>query len=59
MHIWLMNNGRWQLDLMTSRRKDTKLRDAIIKVTGDQWLQACYATQAEAEAVKREIMAHV
>lgn len=59
MHIWFMNNGRWQLDLMTSRRSDVKLREAIIKVTGDHRLQACYATQAEAEAVKREIMAHV
>jgi len=59
MHIWFMNNGRWQLDLMTSRRGDIKLREAIMKVTGDRGLQDCYATQAEAEAVKREIMAHV
>ena len=59
MHIWFMNNGRWQLDLMTSRRGDIKLRAAIIKVTGDRGLQDCYATQAEAEAVKREIMSHV
>ena len=59
MHIWFMNNGRWQLDLMTSRRGDIKLREAITKVTGDRGLQDCYATQAEAEAVKREIMAHV
>jgi hypothetical protein len=59
MHIWFMNNGRWQLDLMTSRRNDVRLREAIIEVTGDQWLRACYETQAEAEAVKREIMAHV
>lgn len=59
MHIWFMNNGRWQLDLMTSRRNDVRLRAAITKVTGDRGLQDCYATQAEAEAVKREIMAHV
>ena len=59
MHIWFMNNGRWQLDLMTSRRNDVRLRAAIAKVTGDRGLQDCYATQAEAEAVKARIMAHV
>lgn len=59
MHIWFMNNGRWQLDLMTSRRNDVRLREAIIKVTGDRGLRDCYATQAEAEAVKARIMSHV
>ena len=59
MHVWRMNDGRWQLDLLTSQRNNMLLRGAIVGVTGNWFLQDSYATRAEAEAVKARIMAHV
>ena len=53
MYVWQMNNGRWQLDLLTSRRGDKRLAAAMDAVKGS------YETQAEAEAVKARSMAHV
>jgi hypothetical protein len=54
MYIYQSASG-WELEILTSRLNNEKLRDAIQSVTGERYPFKSYQTRAEAEAVKAQI----
>lgn len=54
MYVYQSASG-WELEILTSRLNNEKLRDAIQAVTGERYPFKSYATRAEAEAVKAQI----
>ena len=54
MYIYESASG-WELEILTSRLNNEKLRDAIQSVTGERYPFKSYQTRAEADAVKAKI----
>lgn len=54
MYIYQSASG-YELEILTSRLNNEKLRDALQAVTGERYPFKSYATRAEAEAVEAAI----
>lgn len=54
MYVYQSASG-WELEILTSRLNNEKLRDAIQSVTGERYPFKSYQTRAEAEAVEAAI----
>lgn len=55
MYIYQSITGHWELDFLTSQRKNSALRDAAEKVTGQRYILPSYDTKNQAEAAMAEI----
>lgn len=54
MYIYQSATG-YELEILTSKLHNEKLRDAVQAVIGERYPFKSYATRAEAEAVKAQI----
>ena len=54
MYVYQSASG-WELEILTSRLNNEKLRDAIQFITGERYPFKSYKTRAEAEAVNEAI----
>jgi IS30 family transposase len=55
MYVWQSTTGHWELDFLTSQEKNSALRDAAEKVTGQRYILPSYDTRGEAMAAMAEI----
>jgi hypothetical protein len=54
MYVYQSSRG-FELDILTSKLNDVRLRNAIKFITGERYPNRAYPTRAEAEAVMFDI----
>lgn len=55
MYVYQSITGHWELEFLTSQSKNSALRDAAEKVTGQRYILPSYDTKNQAEATMAAI----